>query len=250
MTMGYRPVLHETRRGVRADGRGRRRVVAAMAARIATRDASVLLNAGLRETLATKVANTSAVPGVRAVAEPCAVPDVGVHVAPRLFMTDDRTFFAHARTQARTLRPGRDHRPRPDASRMADAASRFDGQLTATIHADAADEAWTRRLLAVVATKAGRVIYNGYPTGLAVVAAMNHGGPYPASTSSLHSSVGATAIRRFLRPVAYQAVPDALLPAELQDGQSARHSTPARRPLGGGVTGEHIESVEVDRFAG
>jgi NADP-dependent aldehyde dehydrogenase len=61
------------------------------------------------------------------------------------------------------------------------------------------------------------VIYNGYPTGLAVVAAMNHGGPYPASTSSLHSSVGATAIRRFLRPVAYQAVPDALLPPELQD---------------------------------
>ncbi len=67
-----------------------------MAARVATHDASVLLNAGLRDTLAAKVAKTSAVPGVRALGESCPVPNVGVHVAPRLFVTDDRTFFAHA----------------------------------------------------------------------------------------------------------------------------------------------------------
>ncbi len=191
-------------------------LVRAMAARIATQDASVLLNAGLRDTLVTKMANTAAVPGVRAIAEPCPVPAAGVHVAPRLFTTDERTFFAHAALRLEHFGPVAII-VRTDAARMADAASRFDGQLTATLHADAGDEAWARRLLAIVATKVGRVIYNGYPTGLAVVAAMNHGGPYPASTSSLHSSVGATAIRRFLRPVAYQAVPDALLPPELQE---------------------------------
>lgn len=192
------------------------RLVAAMAARIATRDASVLLNAGLRETLTAKVATTSAVPGVRATAEPCAVPAIGVHVAPRLFTTDDRTFFAHSQLRVEHFGPVAIV-VRADASRMVDAARRFDGQLTATIHADAADAEWARGLLAVLATKAGRLIFNGYPTGLAVVPAMNHGGPYPSSTSSLHSSVGPTAIRRFLRPVAYQGVPDALLPAELRE---------------------------------
>jgi NADP-dependent aldehyde dehydrogenase len=216
MTMGYgqfctKPGVVFVPTGAAGD-----RVVAAMTARIATQDASVLLNAGLRETLATKVANTAAVKGVRAVAEPCAVPDVGVHVAPRLFVTDEHTFFAHDELRFEHFGPVAII-VRTDAARMPEAASHFDGQLTGTIHADAGDEAWVRRLLPILTKKVGRLIYNGYPTGLAVVAAMNHGGPYPASTSSLHSSVGATAIRRFLRPVAYQAVPDALLPPELQD---------------------------------
>ncbi len=95
-------------------------------------------------------------------------------------------------------------------------------------------------MLGILATKAGRLIFNGYPTGLAVVPAMNHGGPYPSSTSSLHSSVGTTAIRRFLRPVAYQGVPDPLLPPELQQanplgipragaGASRREAEPEQR---------------------
>jgi NADP-dependent aldehyde dehydrogenase len=66
------------------------------------------------------------------------------------------------------------------------------------------------------------VIWNGYPTGVAVVPAMTHGGPYPSSTSSLHSAVGTTAIRRFLRPVSYQNVPDAILPPELQAANPLR----------------------------
>ncbi|OSC62945.1 hypothetical protein B5181_23445, partial [Streptomyces sp. 4F] len=64
---------------------------------------------------------------------------------------------------------------------------------------------------------AGRVLVNGWPTGVAVAAAQHHGGPYPATTST-STSVGGTAIERWLRPVAYQGVPEALLPAELRDG--------------------------------
>ena len=73
-------------------------------------------------------------------------------------------------------------------------------------------------MVRVLIDKAGRVIWNGYPTSVTVVPAMTHGGPYPASTSSLHTSVGATSIRRFLRPVTYQAVPDPLLPPALKEG--------------------------------
>jgi NADP-dependent aldehyde dehydrogenase len=64
---------------------------------------------------------------------------------------------------------------------------------------------------------AGRVLFDGVPTGVAVNYAMHHGGPYPASSGAAHTSVGMTAIRRFLRPVAYQNAPDALLPPALQE---------------------------------
>jgi NADP-dependent aldehyde dehydrogenase len=91
--------------------------------------------------------------------------------------------------------------------------------LTTTLHADAAAEPeLVAKLLDRAAAGAGRVIFGGWPTGVAVTAAQHHGGPWPATTSVLHTSVGTAAIRRFLRPVAYQGVPDALLPAALQDG--------------------------------
>jgi NADP-dependent aldehyde dehydrogenase len=69
------------------------------------------------------------------------------------------------------------------------------------------------------------VVGNGYPTGVAVAWAMHHGGPYPATTDPLHTSVGAAAIRRWLRPIRYQNVPDQSLPVELRDGDAL----PSRR---------------------
>ena len=98
-----------------------------------------------------------------------------------------------------------------------DAARRLDGSLTATIHAEPGEEPWLRSLLDVIVPRVGRVVCNGWPTGVAVSAAMHHGGPWPAATSPLHGSVGGNAIARFLRPVSYQDVPDALLPPALQD---------------------------------
>jgi NADP-dependent aldehyde dehydrogenase len=89
--------------------------------------------------------------------------------------------------------------------------------LTATIHAESADLALAGRLADHFAGRVGRIIWNGYPTGVAVAWAMHHGGPYPATTDVLHTSVGASAIRRWLRPVAYQDVPAELLPQELLD---------------------------------
>jgi NADP-dependent aldehyde dehydrogenase len=94
----------------------------------------------------------------------------------------------------------------------------LDGQLTATIHGTAVDLAEHAWLLSTLEDKAGRLLVNGFPTGVEVCASMQHGGPYPATTDSRSTSVGTAAILRFARPIAYQNVPQAALPPELQDG--------------------------------
>lgn len=93
----------------------------------------------------------------------------------------------------------------------------LEGNLTATIHAEESDMETARDLLPLLQEKAGRVLWNGFPTGVEVVYAMQHGGPYPATTAPATTSVGMTAIKRFMRPVAFQNVPEALLPDALKD---------------------------------
>ncbi|MFJ2817581.1 aldehyde dehydrogenase (NADP(+)) [Streptomyces sp. NPDC087294] len=98
--------------------------------------------------------------------------------------------------------------------------ARLPGNLTATVHLsveEAAGEGRGVELLGSLTAIAGRVLVNGWPTGVAVAAAQHHGGPYPATTST-STSVGGTALERWLRPVAYQGTPEALLPVELRDG--------------------------------
>ena len=94
-------------------------------------------------------------------------------------------------------------------------AKGFEGQLTATLHMDDGDTALGKRLMPVLERKAGRILVNGFPTGVEVADAMVHGGPYPASTNFGATSVGTLSIRRFLRPVCYQNMPEALLPSDL-----------------------------------
>ncbi|WP_198602019.1 aldehyde dehydrogenase (NADP(+)) [Rhodococcus opacus] len=89
--------------------------------------------------------------------------------------------------------------------------------LTASFHTETSEQSLSKALLETLTPKAGRVVANQYPTGVAVTWSMHHGGPSPSTTDSQHTSVGATAIRRFLRPVAFQNVDPALLPDELQD---------------------------------
>ena len=102
-----------------------------------------------------------------------------------------------------------------DADEMRAVARSLDGQLTCTLMMEDADTDLARALMPVLERKAGRVLVNGYPTGVEVCDAMVHGGPYPASTNFGATSVGTLAIRRFLRPVCYQNLPDALLPTDL-----------------------------------
>lgn len=90
------------------------------------------------------------------------------------------------------------------------------GQLTATLHMDEGDTPLASKLMPILERKAGRLLANGYPTGVEVCDTMVHGGPYPASTNFGATSVGTLSIRRFLRPVCYQNMPEAILPEDLQ----------------------------------
>src|SRR5919198_284553 len=106
-----------------------------------------------------------------------------------------------------------------DEAQVQGVLSRLPGNLTATVHLSAEEAAGEGRgaeLLAELTPLAGRVLVNGWPTGVAVAPAQHHGGPYPATTST-STSVGATAIERWLRPVVYQNAPEAILPPELRD---------------------------------
>jgi alpha-ketoglutaric semialdehyde dehydrogenase len=100
---------------------------------------------------------------------------------------------------------------------MLAAARALDGHLTATILGTEDDLREYKELIAILETKVGRVIFNGFPTGVEVTHAMVHGGPYPATSDGRSTSVGSQAILRFARPVCYQNLPQDALPAELQD---------------------------------
>ncbi|TXN28741.1 aldehyde dehydrogenase family protein [Lacisediminihabitans profunda] len=92
--------------------------------------------------------------------------------------------------------------------------------LTATIHSEPGDDELVASLVETVSPRAGRLVFNGYPTGVRVSWAQHHGGPWPA-TNSLHTSVGVTAVRRFLRPFVWQDAPETLLPTELRDADTS-----------------------------
>ncbi|WP_121173042.1 aldehyde dehydrogenase (NADP(+)) [Kushneria sinocarnis] len=99
-----------------------------------------------------------------------------------------------------------------DTSEMVQVAEKLEGQLTASLQMEDADLDQARRLLSILERKAGRILANGWPTGVEVCDAMVHGGPYPSTSDSRTTSVGTAAIHRFLRPVCYQNLPDALRP--------------------------------------
>jgi NADP-dependent aldehyde dehydrogenase len=99
---------------------------------------------------------------------------------------------------------------------MVAVAEAMEGQLTATLHLEDGDTELANGLVVVLEEKAGRLLCNGFPTGVEVCSAMMHGGPYPASTDARVTSVGTLAIARWLRPVSYQDFPKALLHPELR----------------------------------
>ncbi len=109
-----------------------------------------------------------------------------------------------------------------DGAELERVLNHLDGQLTATLHLESSDQPAAARLMPLLERKVGRILVNGWPTGVEVCHAMVHGGPYPATSDSRVTSVGTRAIERFLRPVCYQDVPQDLLPPELRDKAATR----------------------------
>jgi NADP-dependent aldehyde dehydrogenase len=109
-----------------------------------------------------------------------------------------------------------------DRDELTRALATLEGSLTGTVRTAAADDdALVAEATEALGRVSGRVLFNGWPTGVAIAWGQHHGGPWPSSTASVHTSVGATAIRRFLAPIAFQDAPQAVLPAELRDGNPA-----------------------------
>ena len=137
---------------------------------------------------------------------------------PALFQTTAAAFLAEPRMAEEVFGPACLLVVCQSDQEMFAAAESFSGQLTLTVHLAEPDFALAKQLLPILERRAGRIVINGFPTGVEVSYAMVHGGPYPATTDSRFTSVGALAIERFLRPVCYQDLPQALLPESLRDG--------------------------------
>jgi alpha-ketoglutaric semialdehyde dehydrogenase len=142
----------------------------------------------------------------------------GCQAAAYLFQSAAETFLNDASLEQEIFGPSTLAVTVDDKAQLLRIASRLGGHLTATLHATENDLKAYRGLIAVLEQKVGRLIINGYPTGVEVTHAMVHGGPYPATTDSRTTSVGTDAIKRFARPVCYQNFPESLLPDELKDG--------------------------------
>jgi acyl-CoA reductase-like NAD-dependent aldehyde dehydrogenase len=202
---------------VPADGAGDH-LVAALRDRVASAGSAVLLNERIRDSFIEGEAKLEAA-GARVTARPAVAPGPGFAVAPTLLeielpdVTDGilDECFGPITVIVRYR----------EVTDLSDVLAAIPPSLTGSVHAEPDDEPGTvRRLVDELAARSGRIVFNGYPTGVRVCWAQHHGGPWP-STNSLHTSVGATAIRRFLRPIAWQDAPEWILPEELRDGFSA-----------------------------
>ena len=136
--------------------------------------------------------------------------------APYLFETTGRAFMANEEIAEEVFGPLGVLVKVENVAEMEAIAKGLHGQLTCTLQIDEADHAEARTLMPILERKAGRILANGFPTGVEVSEAMVHGGPYPASTNFGATSVGTMAIRRFLRPVSYQNMPQDVLPEDLR----------------------------------
>jgi NADP-dependent aldehyde dehydrogenase len=135
-----------------------------------------------------------------------------------LFETDAESFLNHEILGQELFGPSTVVVSAGSPEELEAVARSMEGSLTATVHSTSEDISEYRGLIAILETKVGRLLFNGYPTGVEVSPAMNHGGPYPATADSKFTSVGTAAIYRFVRPICYQNTPSAILPPELLDG--------------------------------
>lgn len=158
--------------------------------------------------------------GVRMLGKSSAAPALG-QVPAAVLATDAATFQTQAALREEMFGPSTLLVSCGSTEELKDLARSLPGQLTATIHGTAEDLARHRGLISILEEKAGRLLFNGFPTGVEVCPSMHHGGPYPATTDVHFTSVGTAAIKRFARPVCYQNFPDEALPVELRN-QNAR----------------------------
>lgn len=192
--------------------------VAAAGSAVGAAPGAAMLNAGIRESYVDGVERLAAASGVTEVAAGAVDPAIGACGQARLFVTDGDTFVANHALREEVFGAASLVVRVRDGAQLAQILDTLEGQLTVTVHAAEGDRDVAAALLPRLELLAGRVLFGGWPTGVEVGHAVVHGGPFPATSSPATTSVGTLAIERWLRPVSYQNVPDALLPAELRAG--------------------------------
>lgn len=177
-----------------------------------------LLTPGIRTSFLSAIAGRKRQAAVKPVAEAAtAGPDPGLHVGAVLFETDAASFLESSGLEAEIFGPTTLLVQNSSREQLLEMARGLGGHLTATILGTDQDLRQYGDLVAILENKVGRIVFNGFPTGVEVSDAMVHGGPYPATSDGRSTSVGSQAIFRFARPVCYQSFPDQALPEELQD---------------------------------
>jgi NADP-dependent aldehyde dehydrogenase len=199
------------------------RLVEKLSSLVAQQPPGTLLHGGILQGYEEGVAALSKVAGVAVAARSSAAADPKkTQARAALFLTDGATFLKEERLSGEVFGPSTLVVRCSSREELERAARELDGHLTATVHgteADLREHAW---LVAILETKVGRIVFNGYPTGVEVCPSMNHGGPWPATTVSGATSVGTAAIERWARPVCYQGFPQEALPEELRNRNARR----------------------------
>ena len=199
------------------DGPDLQRFVDAAGKALGAKAAQTMLTPGIHAAYLDGRAQVDALEGVERVA--CGAPAAGQANAAQaaLYVTDAQRLLRTPALQAEMFGPASVVVKARGVDELLEVADLLEGQLTATLLLDEGDHDAARRLLPALERKCGRILANGFPTGVEVCHAMVHGGPFPATSNAMYSSVGTSAVDRFLRPVCYQDIPDALLPPALQN---------------------------------
>ena len=198
------------------EGPGGDALVAALGAKIETTAPAPMLNSGILENYCRLVEERARDSRLRLVAQATVAG-----AAAALFETGAQTFLDSAELAAEVFGPASLMVRYRTLDQALEIAATMEGNLTATIHMAAGDEEAAARLVAALETRVGRILFEGYPTGVEVCQAMVHGGAWPATTDGRSTSVGGRAIDRFARPVCFQDAPASLLPEELRAGNPA-----------------------------
>lgn len=203
---------------VACEGRATNRMVAALKGLITEHASSPMLSAGICRAFRSGVESVTQIPGVEVIAQGKEVQtDDSTGVSPVLLKTDAATFRARPELREELFGPATLVVTVSSDQELLEVIQRLEGQLTATIHASDTELASHEEVVQTLTDVAGRLVFNGFPTGVEVCPSMHHGGPYPATTDVRTTSVGTAAIYRFARPVCYQDFPQQNLPVELRD---------------------------------
>ena len=178
---------------------------------------STMLHQGIFDSYESGLRRLGQIPGVVALASSKQKCD-GSNQAPcHLFEAELDTLFARPELKEENFGPSSVLLKAQSTEQLEQVAESMEGQLTATIHGTESDLLAHKRLVEILQRKVGRLIFNGFPTGIEICPSMHHGGPYPATTHSAFTSIGTASIERFVRPVCFQGFPESALPPELKN---------------------------------